>query len=123
MDKQSPAVEDISWGRTKVEGQSKPFKDAKCYPGGARNWDWNETGTSHKPGIQIADVEELHDHGAEVVVLAKGFHERLNVKQETLDWLEERGIEAHVLDTESAVDTYNRLAKERPVGALFHSTC
>ena len=51
---------------------SGSLKDAKLYPGGARAWDWRETGTRHDPGIQPTDVAELLDHGAEVVVLSTG---------------------------------------------------
>lgn len=113
----------MSWGKLEVEGQDRVFKDAKVYPGGAREWDWNETGTSHRPGIQPADVEELLEHGAEVVVLSRGVNERLQVCPETLELLEERGVAVHTLQTEKAVEKYNTLAGEKPVGALFHSTC
>jgi NAD(P)-dependent dehydrogenase (short-subunit alcohol dehydrogenase family) len=41
-------------------------------PGGGREWNWLETGTHHNPGIQIAEVEELLEHGAGVVVLSRG---------------------------------------------------
>jgi hypothetical protein len=34
-----------------IEGHPT-FKDAKLFPGGARAWDWRETGTGHVPGIQ-----------------------------------------------------------------------
>ena len=73
----SPRVTDLAWGRLEVDGST--FKDAKLFPGGARAWDWNETGTNHEPGIQPADVEELLERGATTVVLSKGFHERLGV--------------------------------------------
>ena len=119
---QSPRISHLSWGRLEVEGQGA-FKDAKLYPGGARAWDWRETGTRHVPGIQAADVEELLDHGAEVVVLSKGILERLQVCPETLDLLKRKGIPAHVLPTEDAVRLYNELAAEQKVGGLFHSTC
>lgn len=119
----SPRITHISWGCLEIEGRDKPFKDAKLYPGGARAWDWNETGTSHSPGIQPADVEELLEHGAHAVVLARGMNERLKVKPETLQHLEEAGVEVHVLQTEQAVKRYNELREERPVGGLFHSTC
>jgi len=33
-------------------------KDFKLYPGGGREWDWDETRTWHTPGIQPADVKE-----------------------------------------------------------------
>ena len=120
----SPRITHISWGCLEVEGRAQPFKDAKLYPGGARAWDWNETGTSHTPGIQPADVEELLEHGAEVIILSRGMNERLQVQADTLRMLEDRGVEAHVLQTEAAAERYNELqAADRPVGGLFHSTC
>lgn len=118
----SPRIIDFAWGRLVVEGNRR-FKDAKLWPGGGREWDWTETGTRHEPGIQPADVEELVEHGAEIVVLSRGVHERLGVCAETLQALEARGIEVHVLPTERAVERYNELARERQVGGLFHSTC
>jgi hypothetical protein len=123
-----PRITHVSWGRLEIENGSETgaqsFKDAKLYPGGARAWDWNETGTSHSPGIQPADVDELLEHGASVVVLSRGMNKRLQVKPETLDMLDEAGVETHVLQTEQAVERYNELqAAEEPVGGLFHSTC
>jgi hypothetical protein len=118
----SPRISHVAWGRLEVAGQGA-FKDAKLYPGGAREWDWRETGTRHVPGIQPADVAELLEHGAEVVVLSKGVLERLQVCPETLDLLRHKGIPAHVLPTEDAVRLYNELAAKQRVGGLFHSTC
>ena len=119
---QSPRITHVAWGRLEVAGQGA-FKDAKVYPGGAREWDWRETGTRHVPGIQPADVAELLEHGAEVVVLANGVLKRLQVCPETLDLLKNKGIPAHVLPTEDAVRLYNELAAKQKVGGLFHSTC
>jgi hypothetical protein len=121
-DLRSPWILQLSWGRLEVEGLGT-FKDAKLYPGGGREWDWRETGTRHVPGIQPADVAELLDHGAEVVVLSKGVLERLQVCPETLSLLERKGLPAHVLPTEAAVRLYNELAATQKVGGLFHSTC
>lgn len=122
-DRIPPRVQALSWGEVVVEGQPGAFKDAKLYPGGARAWDWRETGTRHVPGIQPADVEELLEHGAEVIVLSKGMYERLQVCPETLGLLDQRGVAVHVLQTEEAVRLYNQLAEREPVGALIHSTC
>jgi hypothetical protein len=119
---QSPRISHLSWGRLEVDGQGA-FKDAKLYPGGAREWDWRETGTRHVPGIQAADVDELVEHGAEVVVLSEGVLGRLQVCPETLELLERKGIPTHVLPTEDAVRLYNELAAKQKVGGLFHSTC
>lgn len=118
----SPEITHLSWGRLDVQGEGT-FKDARLYPGGARAWDWNETGTRHRPGIQPADVHELLEKGATTVILSQGINERLQIMDETLSLLEEQGISVHVLQTEEAVQVYNRLRQEEPVGALIHSTC
>jgi hypothetical protein len=118
----SPKIIGHSWGSIEVEG-GKSYKDAKLYPGGSREWNWNETGTNHVPGIQPSDVQELIDHGSKVVILSKGINERLQVKPETLRMLKDRGIAFHILQTEDAVQLYNQLQKNQPVGGLFHSTC
>ena len=121
-DVRSPLITHFSWGRLEVEGDRR-FKDAKLFPGGSREWDWRETGTDHVPGIQHADVEELLEHGAKVVVLSKGINERLQVCSETLEMLKQRGIDFYVLQTEQAVELYNKLRASSAVGGLFHSTC
>jgi hypothetical protein len=117
----SPRITHLTWGRLVTEDGS--FKDARLYPGGAEEWDWNETGTSHDPGIQPADVELLLKRGATVVVLSRGFHERLGVAPETQRMLEDKGIPVHVAQTEEAANLYGRLRETEKVGALIHSTC
>ena len=120
--KSSPTVESIKWGQLSTS-EGETYKDAKLYPGGSRAWDWNETGTHHRPGIQPADVEELLENGAEILVLSKGYHERLQVCDKTKQMLEKNDIEYYILDTDAAVETYNKLCNEHPTGALIHSTC
>ncbi|WP_207391317.1 Mth938-like domain-containing protein [Streptomonospora litoralis] len=112
----------LSWGRMEVEGVGTG-KDFKLHPAGGRPWDWNETGTRHSPGVLPADVEELLDRGAAVVVLSRGMQERLGVDPRTLELLESHSIEVHTAETTEAVRIYNALAPTRPAGGLFHSTC
>jgi hypothetical protein len=119
----SPRIKHVSWGRLEVEGKGEPYKDAKLFPGGSRDWNWRETGTSHSPGIQVADVQELLDHGATVVLLSRGMAECLHVPRETLDFLKQRQIAVHVLPTTEAAALYNKLAETELVGGLFHTTC
>jgi hypothetical protein len=119
----SPRVTHLAWGSIQLEGQQAVFKDVKLYPGGARAWNWRETGTAHRPGIQPADVEELVQHGATIVVLSRGVFGRLRVTPDTLRLLRDRGITVHMLRTAAAVQLYNELAATAPVAALLHSTC
>jgi hypothetical protein len=119
----SPRILGIRWGEIQVEGFGL-FKDAKLYPGGGREWDWRETGTRHVPGIQPGDVDELLEHGSEMVVLSRGMQLALQTCPQTLELLKQQSITTIVCETNRAVQTYNRLAEEgKAVGGLFHSTC
>jgi hypothetical protein len=120
--KRAPRIVQVSWGHIEVEGLGAG-KDFKLYPGGGRAWDWTETGTSHSPGIQPADVEELVARGAATVVLSQGMNKQLRVHPDTCRYLEERSITVHVAETREAVQIYNDLADGTLVAGLFHSTC
>jgi hypothetical protein len=122
-DRISPRVTHLSWGRVEVEPIARVFKDVKLYPGGAREWDWRETGTRHVPGIKPSDVTELIDRGSTAVILSIGMDGRLRVMPETLTYLEQLGIKAYVLTTTEAIKLYNELREQEPIGALIHSTC
>ena len=121
-DPRSPRIVGDGWGRLELD-DGRSFKDAKLWPGGGREWDWNETGTGHSPGIQPEDVDELLEHGAEVVILTRGRVRRLSVPDETVERVESAGAEALVLPTGAAIERYNELREDRPVAGLFHTTC
>jgi hypothetical protein len=121
--KRSPKINHVSWGHIDVEGVGSG-RDFKLYPGGGREWDWNETGTHHSPGIQPADVQEILVHGSSVVVLSRGMLLALRTARETIDLLERGGVPFHIKETKAAVKVYNDLAEAgEQVGGLFHSTC
>ena len=119
-------ITNLSWGQMEVTigGQIHHFKDCKIWPGGARAWDWGETGTEHTPGIQPADIEELLAHDVNIVVLARGVFGRLGVCAETEALLRERGISCHIEKTQRAVELFNELVIQgKRVCGVFHSTC
>ncbi|MBI4006224.1 MAG: hypothetical protein HY356_06110 [Gammaproteobacteria bacterium] len=99
-------------------------KDFKLWPGGGREWDWNETNTHHVPGIQPADVEELLTYGSEEIILSRGILLALYTCPETKELLEAKSIKYHIIETTQASELYNQLIEEgKAVGGLFHSTC
>lgn len=151
LHKSSPKILKIEWGAMSIEGFGDG-KDFKLFPGGefltfqqnsfndylpisffkrfigAEEWDWNKTNTKHDPGIQPKDVQDLLDHGAEVIVLSQGMDRVLKTAQETLDFLKGRnmkpGTDYFIEETREAVKRYNSLASEnKKVGSLIHSTC
>jgi hypothetical protein len=120
---ESTQISRIEWGKIEVEGLGR-FPDVKLWPGGGREWDWSETNTHHVPGIQIADVSEILEHGARVVVLSRGMELRLHTCPETLEHLRGAGVTVHVEETQQAVRVYNELVRRGElVGGVFHSTC
>jgi len=124
-DKKSPIITHIEWGKIKVlhNGKEYQYRDCKLWPKGSKEWDWRETGTHHVPGIQIADLQEFIDK-VDVVILTRGMDLDLQVPQETIDYVKNRGKECHVGETKKMVELYNTLVKEgKKVGGLFHSTC
>jgi hypothetical protein len=116
-----PRITHLCWGRLETEGGA--FKDARLYPGGAEEWDWSETDTSHDPGIRPADVQRLLERGAKAIILSKGFHGRLGIAPETLTMLKEREIPAYIARTGEAAEIYEELRETEKIGALIHSTC
>ncbi|HSF29306.1 MAG TPA: Mth938-like domain-containing protein [Candidatus Tectomicrobia bacterium] len=116
----------LSWGHMEVtvNGHTYRFKDCKVWPGGAKEWDWNLTGTRHRPGIQPADIEEILAHNVDVVVLSRGMERMLQTSAEAEQQLQARGLEYHIMETQDAVDLFNRLTQQgKRVGGVFHSTC
>lgn len=118
----SPRITSFSWGHLETS-DGNTYKDAKLYPGGSCEWDWNETGTSHVPGIQPADLQTLLDNDCKIIILTKGVNERLQTSKETIDFLEQKNLNYQILQTEKAITRYNELAENKRVGALIHSTC
>ena len=119
----SPKITNLSWGKLEVSGVQKAYKDAKLFPGGSRAWNWKETGTEHNPGIQPADVQELLENGARIIVLSQGVYGRLKVQQSTIDYIKSQSAQVFVHKTPEAIQVYNELCETQLVGALIHSTC
>jgi hypothetical protein len=119
-------ITNLSWGKMEVDlgGELKVFKDCKLWPGGGREWRWDETGTHHSPGIQPADIEEILAHDVEVVLLTHGQLGRLGIAEETKDFLRKRGIPYRIERTKKAVTLFNEMTRAgKRVGGVFHSTC
>jgi hypothetical protein len=123
VQEKSPRISFFQWGVIRVEGYANAFRDVKVYPGGAHEWDWSITNMHHQPGIQPVDVDDMISKGIDIIILSKGVDEKLYTMPKTLAYLQERGIETHVLQTEAAIEKYNELSETRRVAALIHSTC
>jgi len=121
----APLIKTLSWGTIVVgcDQKESQYRDCKIWPGGAKEWNWKETGTQHSPGVQIADLQDFIDQ-VDIVILSQGMLLVLKVPQETIDYVKNLGKECIVGQTQAMVEKYNELVnKGKKVGGLFHSTC
>lgn len=121
----APIIKHLEWGKMIIsqDGRDYQYNDCKLWPEKSKEWNWKETGTHHVPGIQIADLQEFIDK-VDVVILSQGMDLILQVPQQTIDYVKNKGKECHVGQTKDMADLYNKLVKEgKKVGGLFHSTC
>ena len=107
-----------------IGDQKFHFKDCKVWPEGAKEWDWNVTGTHHRPGIQPADILEILDQKIDIMILSRGMDLMLHTSKETEEILDLRKIKYRIEETKKAVALFNELTKQgMRVGGIFHSTC
>jgi hypothetical protein len=122
MAEASPNITSDGWGRITVAGRT--YKDVMLWPGGAAEWDWTRTRTSHGGGVEAADVRTLLERGAGHVVLSLGRQRRLTIHRDAIALLDDRAVSYDVLDTVDAIARYEeRRAAGVAVAALIHTTC
>jgi hypothetical protein len=80
---------------------------------------WRRSGHSLVP----EDLEEVVKAALEVLVVGTGAAGAMRVPEETLRFLQERGIELVVLRTGEACRRFNELQETRRVAAALHLTC
>lgn len=121
-----PEIIQFSWGKTAVldsDGTIKHFKDCILTPTGSFVWDWSKTGTRHVPGTQVADVHDFVN-SADIFILTLGVDQVLQIKPDTITFLESRGKKVHCDATRPAIELYKQLvAAGNKVVIVLHSTC
>ena len=110
-------IEDYHFGSITIDGTTYS-NDVIIRADKIIDW-WREEGHN----ISIDDLKELPDQ-FEVLVIGNGASGQCNVPQETIDFVEKKGVEVIVQITEEATQTYNKLLEDdkKVVGAL-HLTC
>jgi len=118
-------IEKYEFGAIQVEGKEYR-KDLIVYPekeAGGRlrveaNW-WRKEG--HR--LDRADLERVVKAKPEVLVVGTGCYGCMKVPEETLEFLQNVGIEVYAEPTEKACRKYNELKDIRRVVAALHLTC
>jgi len=74
--------------------------------------------------LQIEDLDDIVNAKPDMLIIGTGYYARMQIPEETKQYLEERGIKVLQAKTRDAVTEFNQLQKEyaRIVAAL-HLTC
>lgn len=119
-----PKIDSVEWANVRIDGQNfwqVLIVGDKLIPREVEKVK-DSYGTDH----MIADWEKelLLSENPEVILIANGWSELLEIDEEFKERAAKLGIELKVLRTPEAVEEYNRLKEEgKKVNALIHTTC
>jgi hypothetical protein len=114
----TPLIESYRFGQIVIDGQ-KHNKDVIILPDRVvTNW-WR--GSGHR--LARADLEAVFDAAPEVLVVGQGANSQMKIPKETIQALENAGIELIALSTGEAWKKYNQLRTTGSVAAALHLTC
>ena len=111
-------IDSYSFGKIMVDG-TKYTSDIIILKNRVIDSWWRKDG--HK--LYIVDIEEALKEKPDILIVGTGAYGVLKVLQETIDYLNEHGIELIVLKTDQAVERFNKESKEKTVYAALHLTC
>lgn len=111
-------IDAYSFGSIVIDGEEYN-SDVLLYQGQVKSDWWRVEG--HK--LHIEDLGWLIAKRPKVLIIGKGASGRMEVSQETIRKLEERGIKVIAENTEKAVKIYNELRETKDVAAALHLTC
>ncbi len=109
-------IESYGFGRIVIDGMTYT-SDVIIFPDRVLSSWWRKEGHS----LDIEDLREVVEFKPEILVIGTGHSGLMKPKDETLEFLESKGIEVIVERTKKACDILNSLGSNA-VGA-FHLTC
>ncbi len=111
-------IEEYDFGRIRVSG-SEYRRDIIIHKGKVHaNW-WRKEGHNLVP----EDLKVILDEPPEVLVIGTGYSGLMKVPNETIKFLEERGIKTIIRRTSEACKIFNKLREKQDVSAALHLTC
>ena len=73
--------------------------------------------------LHVADIESVAAEKPEVLIVGTGKYGILKVLPQTREYIDSRGVELIVEQTEQACEIYNKISRDRKVVAALHLTC
>jgi hypothetical protein len=112
-----PRLEDYSFGRIVVDGETETSDVIVLPDRVVRNW-WRRDGH----GLVLEDLDAVLDELPARLIVGTGAHGRMKPDTAALAQLRERGVEVEVLPTDRAVERY-AASNPAETAAALHLTC
>ena len=110
-------IDDYEFGKITIEGKLLKH-DLIIYEGKTADW-WRIEG--HE--VDIKDLKNIPTD-IDVLVIGNGASGQMKVSEETIEYMEAKGIEVIVENTSLATEKYNQLLEDgEKVAGAFHLTC
>ncbi len=112
-------INSYSFGSMDIDGKHY-LSDLIIYPDGRINgsW-WRKRGHN----LCVKDLDRIVEIKPEIVVIGTGANGLMKIGKETIEYLEENGIQVYFNSTGEAVKKFNNLSSSNSVVGLFHLTC
>jgi hypothetical protein len=112
-------INSYSFGSMNIDGKHYS-SDLIIYPDGKINssW-WRKRGHN----LCVKDLDRTVGVKPEIVVIGTGANGLMKIGKETIEYLEENGIQVYFNSTGEAVKNFNNLSSSNSVVGLFHLTC
>jgi hypothetical protein len=117
-------IENYEFGLLWVDGRQYR-RDVIIHPAGGGEGEHVDANWWRKEGHRLdkTDLGEVLALKPAALVVGTGYYGRMEVPKETIDFLEDLGIEVHVGPTKAACRKYNELRGAKQVVAAMHLTC
>jgi hypothetical protein len=112
-------IEAYSFGWMIIDGK-RYTSDLLIYPDGRVEDTWRR---KRGHDLSIDDISSLIQAGPEIIVAGTGANGLMKPEKGFQKKLDQKGICFISLPSIEAVESYNKLSLEKPVGACFHLTC
>lgn len=112
-------IDDYQFGKLKIEGEAIT-SDVIVFPDKYQdNW-WRKQGHV----LHTEDLQSIVEYHPDILVVGTGYFGRMQIPQETQDYLKQHGIQLIFTRTSDAIKEFNQLQQQcaNAVAAL-HLTC
>lgn len=114
-------IENYSFGRITINGRNYN-SDVIIYPDRVDSSWWRKEGHLLRPD----DLNDVLATRLDILIIGTGYSGVMEVPEETINYINSKGIDVHIERTSKAVELFNRLQRESPeklIIAALHLTC